>query len=81
MAINLVSVAEASADLPGLLARLAPGEEVYIVDGEFIVGRVAGVRVTAPTPTRRVGPGLAKGWLTVVAEDEEHVEHFGETIR
>ena len=64
----------AQATLSELIAGLKPDEEVEIVSNQKTVARLV---ATTPTPLPRV-PGLMKGKLTVIAEDEEHLKDFEE---
>jgi len=69
-----VTVEDAQARLPDLIAGLRPGESVVITRGPTPVARL-----TAEEPPRvpRV-PGSAKGVLVVVAEDDDHLRDFEE---
>jgi len=56
---------------------LAPGDEVVIIENHQPVARL----VSAPSspkqgPTLRPPPGLGKGFITVIADDEEHLKDF-----
>jgi antitoxin (DNA-binding transcriptional repressor) of toxin-antitoxin stability system len=70
-----ISISEAQSRLTELLAQLAPGEELPLTDGVRIVARIIGERRNG---ARRPGPGLAKGMLTIVADDDEHLRDFAE---
>jgi antitoxin (DNA-binding transcriptional repressor) of toxin-antitoxin stability system len=70
-----VTLAEAQAKLPEIVHRLTTGEEVAVVEGSEVVARIVGER----RPLRpRPGPGLGKGMITIVAEDDEHLKDFAE---
>lgn len=62
----------AQATLSELIAGLAPGDEVVIVQNQKIVAKLV-PSSAAPEPRK---PGLMRGRLTVVSEDEEHLEDF-----
>jgi len=69
-----VTIQEAQAKLPELIRKLQPGEEVAIVENNETVAKLMA------SPTNKPGPvaGRCKGMLTVLAEDEEHLQHFKE---
>jgi antitoxin (DNA-binding transcriptional repressor) of toxin-antitoxin stability system len=66
-----VTIQEAQAKLPDLIHTLKPGDEVVITENEQPVARLLRV-------WERPGPGLGKGMITVVADDEEHLKDFEE---
>jgi antitoxin (DNA-binding transcriptional repressor) of toxin-antitoxin stability system len=70
-----VTVAEAAANLRGIIDGLAEGEEVTITDDDRVVARLVGER---PVRRERPGPGLCKGMITIVADDDEHLRDFAE---
>jgi prevent-host-death family protein len=69
-----VTLDEAQARLGELIERLAPGEEVVITQNNQPVARL--VRSRPPRKPRQ--PGSGKGLLTILKEDDEHLEHFKE---
>ncbi len=70
-----MSIAEVQATLPEIISKLGPGEEVLIIqDGQPVAKLISQPRA-ARRPRR---PGSAKGILTIVSEDEEHLEDFKE---
>jgi antitoxin (DNA-binding transcriptional repressor) of toxin-antitoxin stability system len=70
-----ISIEEAQATLPDLISKLSPGEEVVITKDDQPVAKL----VSQPKITRQPRrPGSAKGLLTIVTEDEEHLEDFKE---
>jgi antitoxin (DNA-binding transcriptional repressor) of toxin-antitoxin stability system len=70
-----VTLAEAQARLPELIASLIPGEELRILQDERVIAKL----VSMPPPRRepRV-PGSAKGILTILEDDEAHLADFKE---
>ena len=72
--MTTVSLAEAQAHLPELLERVARGEEIVITRDETPIAQVL------PMPKARPQPrfGSCKGMLTILSDDEEHLEHFKE---
>lgn len=68
-----VSVQHAQADLLGLIRQLAAGEELVLTDNDVPVATVT------PTATGlRPPPGLWKGKVVILAEDDEHLKAFEE---
>ncbi len=65
---------EAQARLPELIEHLAPGDEIVITRKGQPVAKLVGSR-QARKPRQ---PGDCKGMLTIVSEDDEHLEHFKE---
>jgi antitoxin (DNA-binding transcriptional repressor) of toxin-antitoxin stability system len=74
--MTAISIDQASAQLPTLLSKLAPGEEILLTDGGKPVAKVTPVQDNEPQPKRRLGS--AKGILTIVSEDEAHLDDFAE---
>jgi antitoxin (DNA-binding transcriptional repressor) of toxin-antitoxin stability system len=70
-----VTIEEAQAHLPELIAQLQPGAEVIITRDQRPVARLVGERPHARKPRQ---PGTAKGKLVIRAEDDEHLEDFQE---
>lgn len=73
--MSIVTVEEAQAKLPQLLAGLAPGQEIRIVDQGRPIARLIGESVPARPPRQ---PGSAIGQLIILAEDDEHLRDFQE---
>ena len=66
---------EVEGKLRQVIASLDQGDEVAISDGTRIVARIVG----EPPPLKeRPGPGLLKGMIIIVEDDDEHLEHFAE---
>jgi antitoxin (DNA-binding transcriptional repressor) of toxin-antitoxin stability system len=68
-----IALAEAQLHLPELIASLKPGEEVQILSGDRTVARLI-AELQSPRKPRQ--PGSAVGTLTIVSEDEAHLESF-----
>jgi antitoxin (DNA-binding transcriptional repressor) of toxin-antitoxin stability system len=73
--MNAVTIQEAQAKLPDLIHNLTPGEELVITENNQPVAKLVSEK---PAPRQRPGPGLCKGMITIVADDDEHLEHFKE---
>ena len=69
-----VTIEEAQAKLPELIAQLAPGEDVVITQNAQPVAELHLIAKEKPRPRF----GNCQGMLTIVAEDEEHLEDFKE---
>jgi antitoxin (DNA-binding transcriptional repressor) of toxin-antitoxin stability system len=68
-----VTIEEAQARLPELIAGLVPGEDVIITQHDQ---PVAQLRPLSSQPQPRFGS--CQGKLTIVAEDDEHLQDFQE---
>ncbi len=72
---NMVSLEEAQNKLKELISQLGPGDELIIVEK----GRpIATLSTKSAGPTTRRVPGLGKGMITIIADDDEHLEDFSE---
>jgi antitoxin (DNA-binding transcriptional repressor) of toxin-antitoxin stability system len=66
---------EAQARLPDIIHQLVGGDEIAVTEGDQVVARIVSER----RPIRqRPGPGLCKGMMTIVADDDEHLNAFTE---
>jgi prevent-host-death family protein len=72
--MTTISLAEAQAHLPELLDKVAAGQEFVITRDDTPLARMAPIRQAKPQPQF----GRCKGMLTVVSDDDEHLEHFKE---
>jgi len=70
----IVTIQEAQSGLPDLIHKLAPGDEVVITENDQPVAKL----VASPADNLRPIPGRCKGMLTILAEDDEHLEDFKE---
>jgi antitoxin (DNA-binding transcriptional repressor) of toxin-antitoxin stability system len=72
-----VTLEEAKSRLGELIEKLAPGEEILIVrEKELVAKLVSGKPARKPRQ-----PGSGKGMLTIVSEDDEHLEDFKEYMQ
>ena len=69
-----ISIAEAQATLSEIIGNLGPGEEVVITKDDQPVAELRSLATGKPQPRF----GSARGMLTIVTEDEEHLEDFKE---
>ncbi len=72
--MSTLSLAEAQARLPELIASLAPGEELGILQDGETVARLERVPLLGACAPRQ--PGSAKGELIIHKDDDAHLEHF-----
>lgn len=70
-----ITIEEAQAKLKELLHQLAPGEEVIITENQQPLAKLVSEQ---PKPGLRPPPGLGKGCITIVSEDDEHLKDFAE---
>jgi antitoxin (DNA-binding transcriptional repressor) of toxin-antitoxin stability system len=70
-----VTIEDAQAKLPDIIHGLTTGEEVVVTERGQVVARIVGEHRPL---TQRPGPGLCKGMLTIVADDDEHLKDFAE---
>ena len=70
--MTTVPIEEASSQLSELIDQLQPGEEIGLTRDSETVARL--VKNSTQKQTRHFG--LGKGKLTILADDDEHLEHF-----
>ena len=75
--MSSVTLEEAQARLPELIDRLQPGETLVITRNEQPVARLLAEAAPKRKPRRA---GSAKGLLTIVRDDEEHLKDFEEYL-
>ena len=71
--MSTVTIEEAQANLPALIDTLAPGEEVIITRNQQPVEKLVGQQRFIRQPRQ---PGSCKGMLTIIVDDDEHLEDF-----
>ena len=71
-----VTIEEAQARLKELIEQMTPGEELVITENQQAVAKL----VSTPSSTARLRPppGLGKGMITIVSDDDEHLKDFAE---
>ena len=67
-----INLTEAQARLPDLIHNLTPGEEVVITENDQPIAKLTAPQAQKPRPL----PGRAKGMLTILVEDDEHLKDF-----
>lgn len=73
---STITLEEAQKRLVELIRQLEPGEELVITENEEPVAKL----VSQPKLRRRREPGRCKGMITLLVEDDEHLEGFEETM-
>jgi prevent-host-death family protein len=73
-AMSTVTIEEAQSKLPELIDHLAAGEEVVITRNSLPVAKLVAPAPMSPQPLF----GRGRGKVTVVSEDDEHLEDFEE---
>jgi antitoxin (DNA-binding transcriptional repressor) of toxin-antitoxin stability system len=68
-----VTLEEAQSHLKELINKLDAGEEVVITENERAVAKLIG---QSPKRRLRPPPGLGKGMMTIVSDDDEHLKGF-----
>ncbi|MEN9672635.1 MAG: hypothetical protein RL553_900 [Planctomycetota bacterium] len=70
-----ITIEEAQASLKDLIHKLNPGQELIITENEQPIAKL----ISEPQKSQqRPGPGLCKGMITIIAEDEDHLKDFEE---
>ena len=73
--MTTVTLQEAQAKLPELIEQLTAGEGLLITQNEQPVARLTAEEKPKRKPRKA---GSAKGMLTILAEDDEHLKDFAE---
>jgi antitoxin (DNA-binding transcriptional repressor) of toxin-antitoxin stability system len=74
--MTTVTIEEAQAKLPEIIHQLSPGEEVVITENQQPIAKLVSER--SPKLRLRPPPGLGKGMITIVSDDDEHLKDFAE---
>jgi antitoxin (DNA-binding transcriptional repressor) of toxin-antitoxin stability system len=74
--MTTVTMEEAQANLPKLIEHLIPGEEILITHNEQPIARLMASESGTRQPRKA---GSAKGKLTIITEDDEHLQGFEES--
>jgi prevent-host-death family protein len=73
--MTTVSLENAQAHLPELLEKVVGGQEIIIITRDDTpLAQLTPVRKSKPQPQF----GSCKGMLTIISDDDEHLEHFKE---
>ena len=74
--MTILSIEQVPSELPMLIGKLAPGDEIVVTDGGKPVAKVTPMAPVEERPKRRLGS--AKGILTIISEDDDHLQDFAE---
>jgi prevent-host-death family protein len=72
-----VTIQEAQAKLIDLIHTMRTGGEIVITENDQPVAKLVG-ETSGWTTGQRPPPGLGKGFITIVSDDEEHLSDFAE---
>jgi prevent-host-death family protein len=72
-----VTIQEAQAKLPDLIHKLMAGDELVITENNQPVASLVSKPVKT-TPRLRPPPGLGRGFITIISDDDEHLRDFAE---
>lgn len=70
-----IGIDEAQAKLKDIIAKLGPDDEVVITDHNRPVAKLVGEQKAGRKPRQ---PGNCKGMITLLVEDDEHLDDFKE---
>ena len=74
-----VTIEEAKENLLELVHQLAPGEELLITENNQPVAKL--ISEVAKSPRKqRPAPGLCKGMITIISDDDDHLKDFEESM-
>ena len=75
--MTIIALEQTQTTLSELIHRLTPGEEVVITENDRPVARLV-----SELPMTKLGlrppPGLGKGCITILSDDDEHLLDFAE---
>lgn len=72
-----VTLKMAQENLPDLIERLLPDQPILITHNDIPVARLIAETLASRSPRRA---GSAQGLLTIVQEDDEHLQDFAEYL-
>jgi antitoxin (DNA-binding transcriptional repressor) of toxin-antitoxin stability system len=72
-----MTVEEAQANLKALIHQMTPGDEIVLTQDQQAVARLVSEQPKAK-PGLRPPPGLGKGMITILSDDDEHLKDFAE---
>ncbi len=73
-----VSIQDADGRLADLIHNLEPGAEIVLTENDAPVARLVAERHRQKQPRK---PGNCKGLLTVISDDDEHLDDFADYLR
>jgi prevent-host-death family protein len=72
-----ITVEEAQLNLKDLIDQVAAGQEIIITRNQQPVARLVS-ELPKKKPRLRPPPGLGKGMMTIISDDDEHLKDFAE---
>jgi len=69
--MQTIPIEQVEGHLTEIIDKLLPGQEIVLTRNNYPVARLVGGK-KPPRP----GPGLCRGMITIVADDEEHLKDF-----
>jgi antitoxin (DNA-binding transcriptional repressor) of toxin-antitoxin stability system len=73
--MSQITLQEAQANVPALIAKMQPGESVQIMDQKLPIARLT---IENKPPCNKRKAGSAKGQVVIVSEDDDHLKDFTE---
>jgi antitoxin (DNA-binding transcriptional repressor) of toxin-antitoxin stability system len=73
--MSTVTLQEAQARLPEIITSLLPGEDIQIIDHDIPVAKLIVERAVPRKPRKA---GSARGKITIISEDDDHLKDFAE---
>lgn len=73
----IVTIEEAKEKLLELVHQLAPGDELLITENNQPVAKLTS-ELAKSSRKQRPGPGLCKGMITILSDDNDHLKDFEE---
>lgn len=74
--MTTVTIEEAQAKLKDIIHQMTPGEELIITENQQTIAKLVTER--SSKPRLRPGPGLGKGMIAIVSDDDDHLKGFEE---
>jgi antitoxin (DNA-binding transcriptional repressor) of toxin-antitoxin stability system len=74
--LETISLEEAQSSLPALIERLTPGAEILITRDQQTVAALRAPEFVSPQPRF----GNCRGALTILSDDDEHLQDFQEYL-
>jgi prevent-host-death family protein len=76
--MTTITLHEAKSRLADVIRQLRPGDEVHITENQQPVAKLVDQSPTVRGPRQ---PGSAKGKLTILQDDDEHLRDFAKYMR
>lgn len=68
----MITVEDAQVRLKEIIHQLAPGDEIILTENQQPIAKLT----SQPAASRRREPGRCKGMMTIIVEDDEHLDIF-----